>query len=44
MLKLSKEKYIDAEVGDIVCIPIPDVDQACTDLWNILGVPSPHTH
>ncbi|KAK7573634.1 hypothetical protein V9T40_010825 [Parthenolecanium corni] len=43
MLKLSKERYRDAEVGETVRIPIPDVDRARADLRNVLGVVLSHT-
>lgn len=38
MIKLSKERYRNAEVGETVRIAIPDVDRARADLRNILGV------
>ena len=38
MLKLSKERYRDAKVGETVRSPVPDVDQARVDLQNVLGV------
>ena len=38
MVKLSKERHREAEVGETVRIPIPDVDRARGDFHNVLGV------
>jgi hypothetical protein len=36
MIKLLKERFKDAEVGETVRIPVPDVDRVGADLRNII--------